>query len=396
MKLVLIQTPVPELLDDRLDPPIGLMYLADYVKDIVDVEIVDLSGMEFIPSDIPKADFYGFSTYTANYHRTLEILEDIIFQYPDCKTIAGGPHATALPEQVAQDFDYVVMGEGERLLREILKGKMSGIYKGFPIDSLDELSVDYDMIDFESYHRIFANRHSVQIFTSRGCHYNCAFCQSDNNVRRRSPINVIEEIEALQNKFGDISVRFKDDLFASKLSWIEEYARYNFNVPYSCNIRGNCNPKILDYLAQTGCNVACIGIESGSALILNNMQKNITPEQTGTTVKSLKGMGIQVLGWFIVGFPGETWDTVKQTVEFINELDLDKSIIYPLIPYPGTDVYENRKKYGIEIIEQDFSKYFYIMGDNSCGFVYRTETLTPEIIREMRDYVIANIPPNKL
>lgn len=398
LKLVLINTPVPELKDDRLDPPMGLLNLAGYVKDIVDVQIIDLAGGKDNIDKIPEADYYGFSTYTSSYYRTVNLAKCLKQRYPKSKNIAGGAHVTALPQEGISDFDYVVTGEGENALANILQGNLNkGVYQGMPVANLDRLDFpNYDLVDINSYNRLFEGKQGFQVYTSRGCSQKCAFCSSDTNVRRRSVSNVLQEIFRLQLKYGDISIRFKDDLFASKLSWIKEFADNEMDIRYSCNIRGDCRSEIIEQLAKSGCSVACLGIESGSDVILKNMKKGLKVAQVIKTVKTLKDYGIQVLGWFVVGFPGETWDTVKETVDFINGIDIDKKIIYPLIPYPGTDVYDNADKYGIRLLTKQWNKYFYIMGNNDAGYVYETDTLNPEIIKEMRQYVIDNIPKNRL
>ncbi len=119
------------------------------------------------------------------------------------------------------------------------------------------------------------------------------------------------------------------------------------------------------------------------------LNKNLKAAATLETVRLAHDAGLKVLGWFIVGFPGETWETLEETVKFINEAHFDKVVVYPLIPYPGTDVWNNAEKYGIKILDKDFSHYFYIQGNYEAGFVYETDELTPSLIKEMREWVIA-------
>ena len=134
-----------------------------------------------------------------------------------------------------------------------------------------------------------------------------------------------------------------------------------------------------------------MGIESGSNIVLKSMNKGATAKMNREAIKGLKDVGIETLAWMIVGFPGETWDTVKETVDFLNKSAPDIVTVYPLIPYPGTDVWNNPEKYGMRIIDKDFSHYFYIKGNYEAGYVYETDTLNPSIIQEMRQYMIDNI-----
>ena len=396
MKICLIQTPVPDLQDDRLDPPVGLLYL---VGDNDDTSIVDLSGMnsDSWRENIPEADIYGFSTYTANYYRTL-VAKDVALQInPSAKTAAGGPHASALPREVIGDFDYVVVGEGEITFREIVTGELGeGIHVGKSTNDLDSIPFpNYSLVDFSSYSRRFQDKRSFPIFTSRGCPYRCAFCSTGHiAIRRRSVENVLKEITYLQAQYTDredISFRFKDDLFAVDPSWLKDFAKRCPDIEYSCNIRSDCKPEAIRYLAESGCKWACLGLESGSDKILRMMQKGTTVDKARKTIGLLKSYGISVLGWFIVGFPGETWNTINETLDFIHEIELDKVVVYPLIPYPGTDLWNNRAKYGLRITDEDFSHYFYIHGNYEAGFVYETDELSPSIIRKMRDYIIGRI-----
>ncbi len=403
MKLVLIQSPVPELLDDKLDPPINLLYLAGSVSDIADVKIIDLCGLPEKDWKFPEADFYGFSTYTSSYYRTVKIKRWINCQYPNAKFIAGGPHATALPNEVAEDFDHVVVGEGESVLRRILLGTLTDkIIEDEPIQNLDKIQIpNYNLLDMGTYTRLFEGKPAFPLFSSRGCPHKCAFCSSSSwcywkKPRYRSVLDIQFEIRTIRKQFGDVSFRFKDDLFPKDFYWMHEFLANDPEIVYSANVRTDTKPDIVCLLGRSGCKVACVGYESGDNAILKAMGKRSTREKAIKTTQLLKDIGIKVLGWFIVGFPGETWDSVKRTVDLINELNLDKTVVYPLIPYPGTDLYKNPEKYGMEIIDKDFSHYFYIRGNYEAGYVYKTDTLNPEIIQEMREYVIMNTGISRL
>lgn len=401
MKVCLIQSPVPELLDDRLDPPVGLLYMATLLNRYgEEALVVDLSGIpqEQWEQNIPDADFYGFSTYTASYHRTLRLLDRVRRVNPNAGTIAGGPHATARPAEAIGSFDHVVVGDGARAIVGIVSGALGGgIIAGDPVVYLDELPYpDYGLVDIASYNREFEGKFAFPIFSSRGCPFRCAFCSASvtscgSMVRRRTPENVVGEIESLRDEYGDVAFRFKDDLFGTSLPWLGSLAPILPDIEYSCNIRGNCRPEVLDVLRATGCKWVCVGAESGDNSILRAMNKGLVAEQTERTVREAKNRGMKVLGWFIVGFPGETWDSVKRTVELIERANFDKVVVYPLIPYPGTAVGDNPDAYGIRIVDRHYSHYFYIEGDYEAGFVYETDDLSPGLIREMRQYVIENL-----
>ncbi len=178
IKLVLIHTQIPELYNDRLEPPLGLLYIASYLKERfrgnIKIDVIDLTGAIDIKNftKIPFGNYYGFSTYTTTYNRTLEIKQSLLKINPKARTIAGGPHASALSDEVAKDFDYVVIGEGELGIEKILRGTNTNIISAKPLSNLDMLPMpDYSLVDMNSYNRIVNGKKSFSIVSSRGCPY---------------------------------------------------------------------------------------------------------------------------------------------------------------------------------------------------------------------------------
>jgi radical SAM superfamily enzyme YgiQ (UPF0313 family) len=273
-----------------------------------------------------------------------------------------------------EDFDNVIIGEGESALLELIKGEITGdIIAGCNCDVDDIPFPDYSLVDIDSYTREYLNKFSFQIFTSRGCPYECGFCSKlpdGHIIRRRQVQNVIREIVLIRANYGDVSFRFKDDLFTSNPRWLRDFESYNLGIEYSCNVRADFKDEVPDLLASSGCKTACIGIESGSDKVLNAMRKGTTREQNISAIKRLKDVGIQVLTWIIVGYPGETHETLYETISLLEEAQPDLVRAYPLIPYPGTQVYNE-----VEILDENYDHYFYIHGNNEHGFVHQTPEL---------------------
>lgn len=384
--ICLIHTPVPELLDDRLDPPTGLLSLATVLQiDGISVEVVDLSGVPEHSWEFPEARSYGFSTYTASYHRTLKVKDLIRNRYPEARTVAGGPHVSALPIEAASEFDTVVVGEGESVISIIAKDYMYGVIYANPMPMAMLPRIDYSLVDFSSYSRRFEGKPSFPIHTTRGCPYHCKFCSSLPNtrkIRRRTVDDVVGEIKSLLDGYGDVSFRFKDDLFASSVPWLREFVDKVPRIQYSCNMRADASPETPALLAKSGCTVACMGIESGSDTILRSMAKGTTKRQNLDAMANLKQAGVKVLAWIIVGYPGETWETLGETVTLLQESQPEIVTIYPLIPYPGTKAREE-----VTIIDSDYSHYFYIHGQKEAGFVYETRELPVTVIKAMWEYM---------
>jgi len=397
-----VTTPIPELTDDKLEAPLGYLYMASYLNTKgFRAVIVDICGLPEVEWKFPQARYYGFSTYSTTYHRTVKIKNIIKEQYPDCQTIAGSAHASALPDEVARDFDYVVHGEGELAIEQILNGCQKKIFRDYYIEDLDSIPFpDYKLVDVGSYHRVVDGKHSFSILTTRGCPNRCAFCNSiimggRNRVRVRSPENVIEEIKSLIEKYGDINIRFQDDMFGVSSEWLRKFTELikPLDITYRAFVRANqcCKKEFADLLVEGGCKHIALGIESGSDLILGNMQKGQTVDQCRSGLKNAKEVGLIRRIYLIVGFPGETWDTVKETVGFLNDVKPDEFVVYPLIPYPGTPIYEQAEKYGILNIDKDFTHYFQICGDAKSWFVYDLPNADRTELQAMKDYVVREL-----
>jgi len=350
--IIFLTTPTPELMDDRLEPPLGMIYLASYLKaetPYVKQELIDLCGIDKKDWIIPEAKYYGLSTYSTTYYRAVEIKNYVKSMYPKAKFIAGGAHASAMPNEVKKEFDYVVIGEGEYTLSNIVNGRLTpNIYDGNPILDLDILPFpDYSFVDFNTYHRIVDGKRSLSILSSRGCPYKCAFCNSiilggNHRVRFRSPQNVVDELVSLQDKYGDINFRFQDDMFASKIDWLREFTELviPLDITYRAfaRVTQTKNKEYNDLFVKGGCKHLSFGVESGSDIILKNMNKSQTRKDILEGLKNAKEAGLIRRIYLIVGFPGETWETIEETATLVEEAQPDEFVVYPLIPYPGTSL----------------------------------------------------------
>lgn len=412
--VVFIHTPCYELEDDRLEAPLGLLYLATWLnRHGYPAQIVDLAS---VPPDqwvhrIPYADVYGFSTYTTTYHRTQEIMRIARSLNPAAAIIAGGPHASALPDVVAHDVDYVVMGEGEQAILEIMQSPapQNGhpiSVRGAPIEDLDTLPFpDYTLVDVASYSRVVDGQRSLSVLSARGCPYHCVFCNSiimgaGNRVRYRSAANVVSEIQQIKERCGVTSFRFQDDIFTINVPRLRQIASLlrHENISYRCfgRVDACSNQTVTDLLAESGCRHIAFGVESGCDAILKRMQKGQTTSDIRRGIANAKASGLTVRIYLIVGFPGETWDTIEQTINLMQECQPDEFSVYPLIPYPGTRLYQHPQEFGITSINHDFASYFQVGRRRCTGYVYRTADLDEGEISAMRDHVIRRLEESRI
>ncbi len=406
-KVVFVHTPCPELQNDRLEPPLGILYLATMLKNEgIQCKICDLSGIseENWQKNISLGSIYAFSTYSVNYYRTLKIRNIIKKLNPKAITIAGGPHVSALPEECAKDFDIIIIGEAEscflETIKRIIQGENpKGIFQGEPVKDLDSLPFpDYNLVDLKSYGRIVEGRSSLSLITSRGCPYACKFCNSlifsRGQLRFRSPENVVREILELKNKYGLTAFRFSDDLFTFSPERIIEMAKVlkPLGIVYrvfarSSSITGEAAKALYD----SGCRHIAIGIESMSDRMLKLLDKKSTKEINIKALQNAKEAGLKTRVYILIGFPGETEETINESLEVFKRCEFDEFVIYPFIPYPGTAVWMDPKIWEAEI-DRDFSKYIQIgkneYGDRGTCYAVTTKDFTPEDVRRWREMMM--------
>lgn len=403
-KVIFVHTPCIELNDDRLEPPLGILYLATILKkEGIRCQICDLSGISEADwrKNTSKGDIYAFSTYSVNYHKTLKIRNIAKEINPEAITIAGGPHVSALPDECSNDFDIIITGEAESCFLETIKAifrgeRPKGIFQGEPVKDLDSLPFpDYDLIDLESYNRIVGGQRSMSLITSRGCPYNCKFCNSlifsRGQLRFRSPENVVEEIVRLKNKYGITAFRFSDDLFTFSPERIIKMAEAlkPLGIVYRVFARSSSiTEEAANALYDSGCRHIAIGIESMSDKILKLLEKKATKEINIRALRNARKAGLKTRIYILVGFPGETEETVNESLEVLKNSEFDEFVIYPFIPYPGTAVWMDPEFWGASI-DRDFSKYIQI-GSNEYGnrgtcYAVTTKDFSPDDVRRWRE-----------
>ena len=296
------------------------------------------------------------------------------------KVVMGGVYATVNPDRAIGDenIDYVVVGEGEYVFPELvgfLAGRNPRPGKGICfregttvvntpradfIEDLDGLPLPaYDMIDYPGY-ATKAERRSVdspslfpygRILTSRGCPYRCCFCQveiiSGSRFRPRSAESVLTEIEWLKQTYEIRSLVFDDDnLFTDKkraLAILKGMIERNLAMPWKSIATAvfRLDAELIELMKQSGCEYIDVAIESGSERVLKEIiRKPLNLSQAREIVSLAKDTGIFVAANFILGFPTETWDEIRQTLHFAQELDADYTKIFAAMPLRHTRLWD--------------------------------------------------------
>ena len=403
MKVCLINPPDLVVEDPLWDEPLGLLYLGAVLeKEGVSVEVVDLNFHKDWSKELSKhdADVHGIYCASSLLSSTLKVRDFLKTNFPHSKLIVGGPHATCMPESLVPYFDVVVKGEGEQTILDVVKDyqhtrNLPSIYVGRTVENLDSLPLPArHLVPIQKYHRKVGGEHSIGVMSARGCPMSCVFCSKvwGKTVRFRSAENVLAEIKEAIDKYGIKGISFRDDTFTLNKPRLLKilHGLQRLDVKWRCITRvDQVDENTLIAMKNGGCKEIVYGIESGSNKILGNLQKGTTVEQNAKAIELTKKVGIPCKAAVIVGSPGETWETVNETIKFIEEHTPDKGILCVFTPYPGSAAWEDPDRFHIKILTRDVTKYEVVGPGMQGNVVVETEEMTAQDIAEAHDMVLA-------
>jgi anaerobic magnesium-protoporphyrin IX monomethyl ester cyclase len=352
-------------------------------------------------------------TSTPSIFNDVEIAGRLKDNLPKAFVILVGTHVSALPEdtlKIDKRVDGVARQEYDYTLRELAFAWKNGndvkdvagiSYRQGDtiidnpqrpfIEDLDEIpfvsAIYKKFLKIENYFNPNALYPMVTITTSRGCPFRCTFCVYPQTLmgrrfRLRSIENVVDEMEYIVENFPKAkAIFFEDDtLTVNKQRCIqlsEEIIKRGIKISWTANARVGLNFETMKKMKDAGCRCLCVGFESGSQPILDNVKKAIRLEEMFKFMKDAKKAGLLIHGCFMVGLPGETKETVKQTLKLAKKLNPDTVQFYPVMVYPGTEAYDWYQRRGF-ISTQDFSKWLTPKGLHNT--VIQTEELSSEEI----------------
>lgn len=383
----------PFLINQTTFPPLGIMYLAASLKHHgFSVNCVDL-GLNYSPG-AATANIIGISFTSPQRDQAYKLAKE--YKEAGKTTIAGGPHATHKAKECLQNgFDFVVRGEADNALPEFLLMSKSPLT--FPVIEAIEpqnlnrvLFPDRTVLPIKQYHYEINGKPATVIMTSRGCpvKHPCSFCSKiTKKFRMQSSERTALEILHINDKFGFDAFMIYDDVFTinkKRLKSLIDLLPKNKFI-FRCFSRSDIiDREVCELLQKLGVVEVGIGIESGSDAILKTNMKNSNKEKNTQSIKLLKEFGIRSKAFLIVGLPGETEETVRETEEWIKEsrpYDLDISIFQPL---PGSSIFNDPESYGISF-NYDTSYCFKGIPGKYTSIV--KDKLTPERLVELRDYL---------
>ncbi|MBI5209911.1 MAG: B12-binding domain-containing radical SAM protein [Elusimicrobia bacterium] len=416
MKIILIQPPGLQSQDSYssfTQPPLGIAYLTAYAKTLgFEVEVIDgvgaalsrthpwsggqgllLQGLtldEVVARVPPDAEVVGLSImFTHSWPMVRELMRGIRRALPRAFLMAGGEHATAMPEQVLRDggADLVVRGEGEATFGETLErlrmdmrswgsqpgvafldgqGKLVRTERQPRIMQLDSLPLpDWDSLNIRTYmdSHVFmgpsgSGSRSIPMLATRGCPYGCTFCASPNMwtrlYRTREPVKVVSEMQRWLEKYGANDFQFQDLTAIVRKEWIVEFCQelikrklgITWQIPVGTRAEA-IDAEVTDLLMASGCSHVTYAPESGSERVLKLVDKRVRLSQIEASAIAALRSGMGVCLFMMVGFPQEEEEDVRLTFQFIRRmarLGVHEMALATFVPFPGTALFEEIDK----------------------------------------------------
>ncbi|MBI9076265.1 MAG: cobalamin-dependent protein [Desulfatibacillum sp.] len=390
--------------------PLGMASLAAYLRERnVQVSLLDSVALRHTADQTlheilrrnPKV--VGFSTTIFNIAHTHAIIRQLKTIRPEIHTVIGGYGVVFPPEMLGNrlaEVDFFIKGEGERALYELVCALQSGgpfssvpglIWRengqvrhnppGKPLDP-DSLPLPaLDLLPKAPYamHPPFNVKPPLCLVeTARGCGWHCNFCSLSRDLRQKSPGRVAEEIAWAKRVFQAREVHFVDPTFTAgrkRLYALTEMISREFpGLAWSCKSRVD----LIDYetahqMAKAGCYMVSLGIESGSQRMLNSMNKATTVEQSVKAVHALKKAGIRSLAYIMFGAPGETDQTVRETMELLKRIKPDYALFAGLMPDPLSALLNQKNREGVASQDDVFNLYY---NNDASGTPFENQSFT--------------------
>ena len=382
--------------------PLGLMSIAAYLRhrwenaaqDACDIRILDMRvaakpghdvSVERARAEIAayQPDVVGITALSLEARAAHEMLSVARRECPRSLTVMGGPYPTATPELALADptLDCVVLGEGEETAWELLRALAGGSSIGdmravaglayrdaggdivrtaprAPILDIDSLPWPaYDLVDMEAYFSQLHTHLSPQqararyapVFTSRGCPYRCIYCQHmfGRQIRYRSPEKVLAQIRHLVECYGVREIHFEDDSFnvdmdrAKRIFDLLAASGLDLKIAFPNGVRGDrVDEELIARGKAAGLYSIAFGIESASPRILQMIHKSLSLDQVSRAIDLADRYGIWSIGFFMLGFPGETQAEMEQTIDFAARSRLTTASLHSVIPLPATPLWD--------------------------------------------------------
>jgi len=392
MRALLINPFYP--IDETPSPPLGLAFIAAVLEKAgLEVKVRDYVVSPYSQAALAaeiktfKPAIIGLTAVTMTFDNAIAVVQDAKTADPDIITVMGGPHVTFRAEATLTEhpeLDVIVLGEGEATIVDLVhtleKRTEWRAIPGLAYRDGPEIvhtghkppGIDIDTLPLPARHLLPLGRYRalslpISMTTSRGCPFKCIFCVGRKmvgaKVRYRNPVKVVDEMESLA-AYGFNQINLADDLFTANAGHCtavcDEIMNRGLTVKWTSFARvDTVSLSVLEKMKAAGCTAVSFGVETGSPAILKTIRKGITLDQVIAAVNLCTRAGLQPYASFILGLPGETEQTLKETLAFGEQLEeLGVSYGFHLLaPFPGTEVREHCDDYGIRIMSNDWGRY---------------------------------------
>lgn len=370
---------------DFRKPPLDLMMISGYLrKEGYDNVLLDYNAsrrtLEDVEKDIRKIrpDLVIFSTSICTIHKDLLVAKSAKKIDPSTVTTAIGTHVMALPEETLRESEFldslVYSSEWEQVSLNIVKNisnlkAAEGIFFKNVTGEIIRTDIqspltDLDILGFPAHDKLEKNIYrdpttrrfpKTMVMGQKACINNCSFCCQPAffgapKIRKRSVPHFVEELKWVQ-ELGFREVMFNDATLTADLNWaaslFEEMIRNRIDLSWNCSTRADrINRDVLRLMKRAGCHTIALGLESTDQAILKNIRKNISLEQVREAVAITKKHGIDTIIFCVIGFPGETRESIRTTISFLKSLKTKYITLGIAVPVPGTDFYKHIEENG--------------------------------------------------
>jgi len=386
LRIFLVNVGLRPPLYPLVTPPMGLLYLAAYLRSKFDaaIHILNQRLENCPPAEVVRqarefnADVVGFSVMTTTAYLLPDLVRRTREALPESMILLGGPHVSSVGKEVLEKTaaDAAVPGEGELTVEHILHAREAGSgFEDIPgliwrektgeirvnpgtvqqVNDVDMLPRPaYDLIDLPAYwrHQSIApivRRRYISLVSSRGCPYRCMWCHNifGKSIRMHSPERMVEEIEYFQRTYGVNEFEFLDDNFnlrVPRMIQFSEQLRHRgirVKLAFPTALRGDIlTQEGVDALKEAGMYMCGFSLESGSPRIQEMTQKRLDIPKFLKNVEMTAAKRVYIAGFCMMGFPTETEEELQQTIDVATYSDFHTASFFTVTPFPGTPIFE--------------------------------------------------------
>ena len=391
MKILFITPPMKMWLmfGDTIAPYLGYAHMGAVLEQNgIDVEVLDCMAERLTWEEmerevaVRKPDIVGIGSATAWANAAVEAFRRIKRVSPNVVTVAGGLHFSFLPDIYAKDpdIDFIVIGEGEYTLLELVQELAKSVPKfekvqglafqkngGFVQTPPRALIANLDDLPFPAYHLCKLEKNQwinetykgyTRVVTSRGCKGRCHFCSQwklyGGTYRTLSGKRIVDELQRLYEDFQIDTIEFGDDSFNAERQKMEDFTRelLDRQLPIKWFMEARADhilrdKDLLPLMVESGLVGVLIGVETYSDAILKRERKGISFEQMRQCFKLLKNYRVGTIATYMIGWPEDTRESIKESARFLDELDPDVISAHVLLPYPGSELWDEARSKGV-------------------------------------------------